>query len=80
MSNEYKDWLAEEEKEQRLNKGGFPVKNASYWKRQHDKLKTENTKLREALSMYEPDMKRALSGEQFYPAVFEIQQALKEVE
>jgi len=33
-----------------VNKGGYPVKNAGYWKRQHDKLQAENTALKRKLT------------------------------
>jgi hypothetical protein len=33
-----------------LNDGGFPVKNANYWKRQYDKLKKEQEGLLDARS------------------------------
>ncbi len=37
-----------------LNKGGYPVKNAGYWKRQHDKLQAKITAAEELIdTLYE---------------------------
>ena len=44
MLRQQADRIAELEKKE-LNAGGEPVKNATYWKRQYDKLKTKTKPL-----------------------------------